>query len=251
MGRDTSSLKLGLKLAAVNFDNLIEEDEATRRWIDNAIRGGYSSMGGTKESFGRKESDGLLLFDCNNLYGYQLFSPQKPLGGREGGGGEGPSSDICGLCFNFRQLLVVGELPYRKRLLRIFSDCLKMITIDQMKTIFDELVCREADKMLPWTKMDDALSRCGFKIKARELEFLSLKSDRLAFAQFHKTVKDGVTQRKEVTKTYAGKRLQTPDKWMASELPRSACGEKAKAAWIRDHPKHGVVADRVTNDTCA
>lgn len=70
-----------------------------------------------------------------------------------------------------------------------------MPTLGQMKTIFDELTGAN-DKMLLWPQMDVALFRCGFKIKAWELEFLSLKLDRLSFVQFHAAVKEGVFRRK-------------------------------------------------------
>lgn len=69
----------------------------------------------------------------------------------------------------------------------------------QMKKIFDELAC-PIDKRLSWSKMSEALLRCGFKIKSYELEFLSLKMDQLSFNQFHSTIKEGVDRRKLLEK---------------------------------------------------
>ena len=69
----------------------------------------------------------------------------------------------------------------------------------QMKKIFDELAC-PIDKRLSWSKMSEALLRCGFKIKSYELEFLSLKMDQLSFNQFHSTIKEGVNRRKLLEK---------------------------------------------------
>lgn len=120
-----------------------------------------------------------------------------------------------------------------------------MPTIEEMKTVFAGLTCTETDQKLPWSQMSEALLRCGFKIKICELEYLSLKQDRLSFAQFHSTIKTGVARRKKVKETYAGKRLQTFDGWKDSYLQQQlAPGDRA--AWIREHPRHGVVpADRV------
>ena len=114
-----------------------------------------------------------------------------------------------------------------------------MPTIEDMKTIFAGLTCTETDQKLPWSQMSEALLRCGFKIKICELEYLSLKLDRLSFVDFHRVVATGVARRKEVKKTYAGKRLQTFDEWKDSYPRRLAPGDRA--AWIREHPRHGVV----------
>lgn len=74
-----------------------------------------------------------------------------------------------------------------------------MVTIQKMKTVFDEMACKN-DNMIEWMQMDEALSRCGFKIKRHELESLFLKKDRLSFVQFHSTLKMGISVRKTLKK---------------------------------------------------
>ena len=87
-----------------------------------------------------------------------------------------------------------------------------MVTIQNMKTVFDELACKNGDNMIEWSQMDEALSRCGFKIKRRELEAFSLKTDRLSFAQFHSTIKTGVAKRK-ISQKLQKSRQDHSDAW--------------------------------------
>ena len=124
-----------------------------------------------------------------------------------------------------------------------------MISIEQMRLVFETLVCDEADKMLPWSRVGDALSQCKFNIKVCELEFLSLKTERLSFVQFHATVKSGVTQRKKIKQTYAGKRLQTYDEWANSYRPPSPSDPREIATYIRDHHNHGALPAMGVNNT--
>lgn len=124
-----------------------------------------------------------------------------------------------------------------------------MISIEQMRLVFETLVCDEADKMLPWSRVADALSQCKFNIKVCELEFLSLKTERLSFVQFHATVKSGVTQRKKIKKIYAGKRLQTYDEWADSYRPPSPSDPREIATYIRDHDNHGALPAMGVNNT--
>ena len=85
-----------------------------------------------------------------------------------------------------------------------------MVTIQNMKTVFDELAI--GDNMIEWSQMDEALSRCGFKIKKHELEAFSLKTDRLSFVQFHSTIKTGVAKRK-ISKKLKKSRQDHSDAW--------------------------------------
>lgn len=68
MVKDTSGLKLGLKLAEIS-DELIQDWEWKLRThnddIDAAIRGGYSSCVQQKLN----SNEAFLLLDINNLYG--------------------------------------------------------------------------------------------------------------------------------------------------------------------------------------
>ena len=66
--------------------------------------------------------------------------------------------------------------------------------------------------MIEWSQMDEALSRCGFKIKRHELEAFSLKTDRLSFAQFHSTIKTGVAKRK-ISQKLQKSRQDHSDAW--------------------------------------
>ena len=69
MVKDTSNLKLGLKLAEIS-DDLIQDWEWKLRThnddIDAAIRGGYS---GSVQGTNSNEAFRLFLFDPINLYG--------------------------------------------------------------------------------------------------------------------------------------------------------------------------------------
>ena len=69
MVKDTSGLKLGLKLAEIS-DELIQDWEWKLRThdIDVAIRGGYSGLGSVLET-NSHEAFWRLLFDPINLYG--------------------------------------------------------------------------------------------------------------------------------------------------------------------------------------
>ena len=92
-----------------------------------------------------------------------------------------------------------------------------MVTIQEMKTIFDEMACKN-DNMIEWMQMDEALSRCGFKIKRHELESLFLKKDRLSFVQFHSTLKKGVAVRKILMKIQNQKSCQDHYKEMMMKI---------------------------------
>ena len=109
-----------------------------------------------------------------------------------------------------------------------------MVTIQNMKTVFDELACKNGDNMIEWSQMDEALSRCGFKIKRHELEAFSLKTDRLSFTQFHSTIKTGVAKRK------ISQKLQKSRQDHAQDQDHSdAWGPLRKA--VADYKKEGRV----------